>query len=237
MQAYDLHVHSAFSGGESSLVELASTAKLLGYKGIGFVSYWQGSRQFEILQAEIQKTAKEVCIEIYLGFEARNISELGKLAKLRRLYDLLLVRGGNLRLNRAAVETPEVDILTHPEFGRTDSGLNHVLARLAAKNRVAIELNFREILISNARSRAVVLKHMRRNATLAKKYGAPIIVCSGTVSHWYLKDPYIMVSMATQVGLNLEEAKQAITEIPKRIIKLARERRSKRWVMPGVKIV
>jgi ribonuclease P/MRP protein subunit RPP1 len=237
MQAFDLHVHSAFSGGESSLEELAKTAKLLGYKGICFVFYYQDEKQKDILLGEIDGISKKVGIETYLGFEARDLKELKLLAKKRRSFDLLLARGGEIEMNRAACETPEVDILTHPEYQRNDSGLDHVCMKFAAKNDVAIEVNFREILITNKKTRATVMANMAKNIKLAKKYRAPIILCSGAVSHWELRAPECLVSMACQLGLELNEAKKAVSEVPKNIIEKAKERRSEKWIMPGVKIV
>jgi ribonuclease P/MRP protein subunit RPP1 len=237
MQAFDLHVHSAFSGGESSLEELAKTAKLLGYKGICFVFYYQDEKQKDILLGEIDGISKKVGIETYLGFEARDLKELKFLAKKRRSFDLFLARGGEIEMNRAACETPEVDILTHPEYQRNDSGLDHVCMKFAAKNDVAIEVNFREILITNKKTRATVMANMAKNIKLAKKYRAPIILCSGAVSHWELRAPECLVSMACQLGLELNEAKKAVSEVPKNIIEKAKERRSEKWIMPGVKIV
>jgi ribonuclease P/MRP protein subunit RPP1 len=237
MQAFDMHVHSAFSGGISSLEELASTAKILGYRGICFVAYPLSKKEEEILKAEIERVRKEFGIEIYLGFEARNVKELKMLAKRRKEFDVLLARGGDLKLNRVACETPEVDILTHPEFGRNDCGFNHVLARLAAENNVAIELNFREILVSSKASRAKVLSHIQKNLMLAKKFNAPIIICSGAISHFEMRDPYCLISMATQLGLELKEAKNAITKVPQKIIEEIRKRRDEKWIMPGVEIV
>jgi len=237
MQAFDMHVHSAFSGGVSSLEELASTAKILGYKGICFVAYPLSKKEEEILKAEIERVKKEFAIEIYLGFEARNVKELRILAKRRKEFDVLLARGGDLKLNRIACETPEVDILTHPEFGRNDSGLNHILARLAAENNVAIELNFREILTSSKASRAKFLSHMQRNVMLAKKFKAPIILCSGAINHFEMRDPYCLISLATQLGLELKEAKDAITKVPQKIIEEIKKRRDERWIMPGVEII
>jgi ribonuclease P/MRP protein subunit RPP1 len=237
MQAYDLHLHSAFSGGISSLEELASTAKVLGYKGICFVAYPLSKREEEILKAEIERIKKEFAIEIYLGFEARNVRELKFLAKRRKEFDVLLARGGNLQLNRVACETPEVDILTHPEFGRSDSGLNHVLAKLAAKNNVAIEINFREILVSSKATRSRILSHISRNVMLAKKFKAPIILCSGAISHFEMRDAYSLISMATQLGLELKEAKDAITKVPSKIIEEIKKRRDERWIMPGVEVL
>ena len=235
MRFFDLHVHSAFSGGESSLEELARTAKLLGYSGICFAFYYQDERQKGILIAEIERIKKEVGIEVYLGFEARDLKELKELSKKRKGFDLLLARGGDLEMNREACETPEVDILTHPEYQRNDSGLDHVSVKFAAKNDVAIEINFREILISNKASRAKVLANIANNVKLAKKYGAKIVACSGAVSPWGLRDPLCLASIANLLGLELKDAKKAIAEIPEKIVEKAKERRSEKWIMPGVR--
>lgn len=237
MQAYDLHVHSAFSGGSSSLEELASTAKQLGYTGICFVAYPMSEREEGILKAEIERVKKIFKIEILLGFEARNRKELENLKRRRKEFDILLVRGGSLKMNRLAVETRGVQILTHPEYERFDPGLNHVLAKLAAKNNVAIEINFREVIVTSKRTRENVLRNISKDVMVAKKFHAPIIICSGALSHWMMRDPYVLSSFATQVGLELKEAKDAITKVPKKIIEEAKERRSKGWVMEGVKIL
>jgi len=237
MQVFDLHVHSAFSGGESTLEELARTAKQLDYKGICLVFYYQDKRQKDIILAEIEKLRKQINIEIYLGFEARTMKELKILSDIRKNFDILLARGGDLKMNRAAVETPEVDILTHPEFERNDSGLNQVLAKLAAKSNVAIEVNFREILTSTKKTRSKILSNIQNNIKLAKKFKAPIILCSGAISHWELRDPQVMVSMATQLGLELKEARESITKVPENILKKINERKNEKWIMPGVKVI
>lgn len=237
MNYYDLHIHSVFSGGESTLEELASVAKQLGYKGICYTAYYQDRKQVGDLKNEIEKVMNKSGIEIFLGFEARNLRELRFLSGIRRDFDVLLARGGDLKLNREACETPEVDILTHPEFDRQDSGLDHVSAKFAAQNKVAIEINFREILVSNNKTRAKILANIKQNIKLAKKYKAPIIICSGVISHWELRDPMCLISLANQLGLEMNEAKEAISKVPESIIKKIKERKSKNWILPGVKVV
>ena len=236
MKAFDMHVHSAFSEGESTIEQLAQRAKELGYAGICFSEYYEGRAQLEKLKAKIAGASKKTKIEILLGFEARNTRELKRLTDMRRLYDVLLARGGDLRLNRAAVESKEVDILTHPEHGRYDCGMNHVMAKLAKKNDVAIEINFREMLTSTKKTRSRILTSMRDNIALAKKYKMPIILCSGAISHWELRDPLCMISMAEQLELPLKRAKEAVSKAPENIVKRVKERKSSKWVMPGVKI-
>jgi len=237
MNFFDLHVHSAFSEGESSIEQLAAMAKELGYSGICFSEYYKNENQIKKLYYEIEKVKQKVGIEIFLGFEARSPKELMLLKERRRRFDVLLVHGGDLRLNREAVETPEVDILTHPEFGRQDSGLNHVLMKLARKNNVAVEINFRNILIESKSSRSKLLARMQNNARLAKKFHAPVILCSGAVSHHEMRDPHVIVSMAEQLGLDLDKAKESLSKIPEKILQQAKERKGERWISPGVKIL
>jgi ribonuclease P/MRP protein subunit RPP1 len=237
MSFYDFHIHSAFSEGESSLEQLASTAKHLGYKGICFAEYYKNDAQMKKLKIEIEKIKDKIGIEIFLGFEARDLKELETLRQKRRQFDILLAHGGDLKMNRIAVETPEVDILTHPEMDRQDSGLNHVLVKLAAKNNVAIEINFREIIISSKKTRSKVLENMQKNIKLCKKLKAPIILCSGAISHWELRDPKTLVSFVSQLGLELKEAENCLSKIPENISKQSKERRSEEWIMPGVKVI
>jgi ribonuclease P/MRP protein subunit RPP1 len=212
-------------------------AKELGYSGICFAEYYQGEEQIKKILTEIQKVKEKVGIDIFLGFEARSTGELATLIEKRKRFDVLLVRGGDLKLNRLAVETPQVDILTHPDYERQDSGLNHILVRLAAKNEVAIEVNFREVLTTNGRTRSRILSNMKSNVTLAKKLHAPIIISCGAISHWELKSPQELISFGIELGLELDEAKATISRIPEDILKKSGERRDKRWIAPGVKVI
>ena len=237
MNFYDFHVHSEFSEGESSIEEIAKRAKLLGYKGICFTTYLDDKNKIKKTKEIVSKLSKQIGIDIFIGFEARNTSELDKLIKLRREYDVLLVKGSDLLLNRKAVETKEVDILTHPEYNRRDSGFNHVMAQLAAENNVAIEINFREILNSSKNTRANIMHKIKTNVEICKKYKAPIVISSGSVTHWQLKDPKILISMGCLLGLELKEAKKTISEIPENIIKMIKERQDEKWIRPGVKVV
>jgi len=237
MKFLDLHVHSAFSEGESTIPQLARRAKELGYAGICFSEYFEGRARLEKLKAETAKAQQETGIEILLGFEARSTQELRRLAGMRRMFDVLLAHGGDIAMNRAAVETREVDILTHPEHGRYDSGMNHVMARLAKENEVAIEINFREILTANKKTRSRTLASMRDNIALARKYKMPIILCSGAISHFELRDPLCMASMAELLGMAPEQAKAALSAVPAGIVEKIKKRKSEKWIMPGVEIV
>jgi len=234
---YDLHIHSTFSSGESSLEDIVKVAKELGYKGVGFISYPLRKEEENLLIAEVNRVSKEYNFEIYLGFEATNKIELKKLLNRRREFDLLLVRGGTNLMNRIAVENRGVDILTHPDYERKDCGINHVLARLAKENEVAIEINLREVLNSEGLIRKNVLTNHMDIIKLYKKFKFPLIVSSGALSHWQIKDPKVLISYLVTLGLEMKEAKEALTKTPKRIIERVKEWRSEKWIMPGVRLV
>ena len=234
---YDLHIHSAFSSGESTLEEIVKTAKEFGYKGIGFISYPLKKEEEDLLKAEINRVSKEYNFEIYIGFEATNKMELKKLLNRRREFDLLLVRGGMNFMNRIAVENRGVDILTHPDYERKDCGINHVLARLAKENEVAIEINFREVLNSEGLTRKNVLANHMEIIRLYKKFKFPLIISSGALSHWQIKDPKVLISYLVTLGLEMKEAKEALSVTPRKIIERAKEWKSDKWIMPGVKVV
>jgi len=234
---YDLHIHSTFSSGESSLEDIVKVAKELGYKGVGFISYPLRKEEENLLIAEVNRVSKEYNFEIYLGFEATNKIELKKLLNRRREFDLLLVRGGTNLMNRIAVENRGVDILTHPDYERKDCGINHVLARLAKENEVAIEINLREVLNSEGLIRKNVLANHMDIIKLYKKFKFPLIVSSGALSHWQIKDPKVLISYLVTLGLEMKEAKEALTKTPKRIIERVKEWRSEKWIMPGVRLV
>jgi len=237
MNFFDLHIHSVFSEGESSLEQLAQRAKDLGFAGICFAEYYKNDEQIKKSYAEIEKVKQRIGLEILLGFEARNLKELATLADKRKKFDVLLARGGDLRLNREACETPEVDILTHPNYERIDSGLNQVLMKLAVKNNVAIEINLREVLIASKKTRSRILENIRANVTLAKKYRAQIITCSGSLTHWELRDPLCLSSFATLFGMQLDEAKATVSGVPESILQQSKKRKSEKWIRPGVEIV
>jgi len=237
MGFYDFHLHSEFSEGKSSVEDFAKRAKILGFKGICFAVFYKDGKRVDRLKKRAIEVSKKIGIEIFIGLEATTLEELKKLINVRRYYDILLVRGMNLNLNRKAVQTKEVDVLTHPEYNRKDSGLNHVMAKLAAKNQVAVEINFREILLSSKSTRSHIMHHIQKNVKLCKKYKTPIIISSGAVSHWQMKDPKVLMSMGCLLGLKLNEAKDALSKTPENMIKMIKKRQNKRWIRPGVKVI
>jgi ribonuclease P/MRP protein subunit RPP1 len=106
----------------------------------------------------------------------------------------VVVEGGDVIVNRKAVENKKVDILLSPEkndkrdfmFSR-NSGLNQVLCKLAAKNNVAISFNFSDVLNCSGKERARLLGRMRQNVRLCKKYKVKMIFSSFAKNKYELR--------------------------------------------------
>src|SRR3989338_4774005 len=220
---YDMHLHTTSSVGENSVEEMAAMAKRLGLSGIVVVSYYP-------FFAELPKIEGIDLVNAVM-LKPSTPNELQKMiSKSRSKAELILVHGGLYEVNRAACETSAVDILCHPEFGRKDSGLDHVTAKAAAENKVAIEINFRQILESHARNRVNSLASMRTNVMLCSKYNATAIATSGAVNKWGMRSGRELASMLNMLGMDLGASIDALSEAPFRMIKENREKLSgKRW--------
>ncbi|MDY6964386.1 MAG: RNase P subunit p30 family protein [Halobacteriota archaeon] len=208
---FDLNVHSQPEN-SSSQAELCEVSKRYGYSGIAFTNhsdFFGGRMEMNVWN-----------FEVYNGVEiVSSVSKLkDEIRRFRPKVTVLSVHGGDERINRMAVEDRRVDILCHPE--EVDGpGLNHVLARSATKNGVAIEFNIGEIIHNRGRSRSRILSFMAKNLKLARKYDVPMVLTSSANSIYDLRAPREMMALASLFGMTGEEALIALSLTPQQIIR------------------
>ncbi len=231
MPFYDMHVHTTLSIGENSVEEIVDFAKKSGLNGVGIARYYAGTGIPPLPKADDIDVINVVMIK------PSSPEELNKQAeKIRNKAEILMVHGGNYDINRAACENPLIDILCHPELGRTDSGMDHIVVKAAADNNVAIEINFRGILESYKRQRVHIMASMRKNVKLCDKYGTNVVTCSGAISKWNMRSGRDLAAITHLLGLDLGKAIDTVTTIPEQMIATNREKLSgKKW--EGVSIV
>jgi ribonuclease P/MRP protein subunit RPP1 len=218
MKFYDLNIQSSLSGGENSIEQIVDFAKRLGYSGIAICDNYQSLEKLDELKAEI---AKVNGIEVYAGvrINAKTVGEMKEiLTKVREHVTVVVVSGGDYAINRAACEDPRVDILSHPEFGRYDSGLDEPCLEQAAVNKVAIEVNFRDILNSFRKTRSYLLQNIAQNITLCEQFKASFVVCSGASSVWDMRNPRDMVALVNFLGTDIVNAFSSVSSTPIQIL-------------------
>ncbi len=138
--------------------------------------------------------------------------------KNRNLKALLYVQGGNLRINRFALEVG-VDALISPWFGRKDAGFDHVLAKLAARNDVAIGFSLEPLLRANPYERALMLRFMMKSWQLIEKYRVPRFLTSSAGSKWGVRGPKELMSIGIALGMEVPQAKASLGFYPERLLK------------------
>jgi ribonuclease P/MRP protein subunit RPP1 len=217
MPFYDLHVCTSDTTGENTIEEMSAWAKRLGLAGIGIIHFPEHEPK--------PLPKKDIDLISVALIKAPHVDEVkGLIDKMRDKVEIIAVMGGNYDINRASCENPAVDILCSPEKGRTDSGLDHICARAAQENNVAIEINFHEVLEAYKRQRVRELSALRKNIMLCRQYEAPIITTSGAMTKWDLRAGRDLAALPALLGLELGKAIETISSKPEEIIKRNREK-------------
>jgi ribonuclease P/MRP protein subunit RPP1 len=247
MKFFDCHLYGK---NYESDYQLISESKRLGYAGVSLfystdnyqsVDYLNDIQkeltgESDLADGEIQNNDLNPDFQIVPGVEIdpKNGEDLRKkINNFRKKSDLLMIKGGDLKINRSSCENSKVDILSRPYYRRRDCGINHVLAKEAAKNSVAIELNISDILRSQNALRSKLLGHFREIVKLQKKFSFPVLLTSGAVTNYDLRRPRDLVALSKCFGMDHEDAISALSQIPWLILEFNQQRNY--MVVGGVK--
>ena len=106
-----------------------------------------------------------------------NINEVRKqIDKLFKSGKKVIVQGRDIAFNRIILENKKVDtlILTHrqPKIGlkQRESGLNHVLCKIATTNDIILAVNLQEFQTGDKKERAILISRLLQNIKLIKKF-------------------------------------------------------------------
>lgn len=222
--------------------ELVFEAERLGFDAVTLLLSLTDDHDYQDvlneLNSKIEGLEHQTGISIYSGLEivTKNSNNLRKRSrKLKKHVNFLLVHGGDSKINRVACESPQVDILCHPYLGRRDSGINHILGRKAAENKVCVEFNVHYLLKNSPYRRFRVLKYFRDIIFLARKIKFPFILTSHASSIYDLHTPQDMMALTHCWGLSEKEACTALSRAPQEIIRRSNMRND--YVAEGIRIL
>lgn len=225
-------------------LKLAEEAERLGYTGLALFNTGEGhhkpghNREIDGGGTDNETLNQKSSIKIYKGIliQAKNPEDMRqKVKKFRENVDVIMVRGGDQKINRAACEDPQVDILSKPYFNRRDCGINHVMAKKAALGEVAIELNVKYLTKTNSYLHYKVLSHFREILKLKRKFNFPLIITSDAESIYDLHTPKDLLALSKCFGMDSEEAEDALSGTPLKIIERSNIRN--KVIVAGVKVV
>jgi len=217
---------AAYPAGDSTVSRQARTAADYGYDGLVV-----RTREADFDAAAI---SDRYGIDVVGGIEvdaADPESAAGAVGNHRPECPLLLVRGGTDALNRYAVETDRIDVLTRPMAG--DGDFNHVLARAAKTHRVHVEFDFGPVLRASGGPRVQALQGLRKLRELVEEYDAPFVVSVNADSHRQLRAPRELRAVGEQIGFTADQITAGL-EAWGAIVARNRERAADRFIEPGV---
>ena len=230
---FDLNIKG--SGLENNM-ELAIQASSYGCEHIN-LSYNQNEFKEALKLRDELKDGLEGIIDFdyTLEIKSTNINEIRNHANnFRNRASCISVVGGDLKVNRAVLENIKIDVLSRPYLNRYDSGLNHVLAKEAVRNNVAVELCFKDVLRTYLSPRAKVISNFRAIYALHRKFDFPLVLSSRAESVFDIRTTHDFVEVFKQTGLDDDEITKSF-ETSENILEFNRNRED--LILKGVRRV
>ncbi|MDO8589534.1 MAG: histidinol phosphate phosphatase domain-containing protein [Armatimonadota bacterium] len=209
--AYDFHTHTFFSDGELLPSELIRRAIVNGYEAMAITDHASASNMGHVIdevRRDCELARDRWGFMVLPGVElthcpASAISELAAKAKAAGAA-IVVVHGETVvepvepGTNRAAVESPDVDVLAHPGFITTEE------ARIAAGAGIFLEISCR-------RGHSLTNGHVAR---VARETGALLLVNTDAHSPSDLLNDTFARTVALGAGLSDAEAEKALRQNP-----------------------
>ena len=137
--------------------------------------------------------------------QAKNLIKKEKQEKIK----LIVVRAQNDDFNRKILEYGHFDILLGIESGKKqrslrqiDSGFNHVLAKIASKNKISLGIDMEELRNLSKEEKALRLEKIMQNIILCRKSKVKIKLLNARDE----KDAFAFLS---SLGASSQQAKEA----------------------------
>ena len=215
--------------GESTVARMALTAREYGFDGIVVRNHGDSPASYD------PTAVREACdVDVVTGVEIRADDPSrasGFVGSHRDNQTVVLVHGGDRRINRFAVEQAAVDVLAHPMAG--DGDVNHVIAQEALKNGVRLEFDFGPVLRLQGGRRVRAIQDLRKLREMVEAYDTPYVVSVNPSSHLQLRSPRALSALGETIGFSGDQIAQGLTEW-QRLAERNRKRQSDAFVEPGV---
>jgi len=91
-----------------------------------------------------------------------------------------------------------------------NSGLNHILAKIAYEKNKIIAFSFSTILNSKPEKRAKILGRMKQNVKLCRKYKVKMFIGSFAKKPFELRGKYELRAFGFMIGMNPKEIKESL---------------------------
>jgi len=162
---------------------------------------------------------------------------LNNLGRLRRRFEIISVACTSKNVARQAAKDRRVDLLSPCLTFPCKRFFDYAEAELASKKLVSFEIDMVQILSLTGFPRIRLLSSLRKEVSVARKFGIPITISSGASDEKFLRSPQDYVALASLFDLPESYALQALSDYPLSIVKRNRGKLSPCYIAPGVRVV
>ena len=215
---YDLIVH--LPDEIDSINSLVLAAKEFGYSGIAALNLKKNILDMSKLPEDFS-----ICNAIEVSGKPSNLRD--EIRKYKDMDHILIARGRNEEVSRAAVETERLDIILQPVK------FNNVLGKIASDNSIALGFNIGSLIHTRGEERVQELRIMRTNLMYARKYDLHMVLTCEPYSMYDFRSPREMAALGGLFGMSSKEAVDAMSTVPIDIMR----NKSKGHIQEGVEIL
>jgi len=232
----DLHLCAPL-GDAHQLRKMVAKSFELGYRSVGI------PLPSNVTPDQVERL-RTICRDAGLDFVSRvdlapkNTKELlGSLRRLRRKFEIVAVLCTSKPVARQAAKDRRVDALSFPAISPRNRFFDSAEAELAAESSSSLEIDMAPFLTQEGFLRIRLISSLRREASIAKSFGVPIIISSGATSEYLLRKPHDYSALTALFNMDSSLALGALSEIPLRIVERNRLKLSQDFVAPGLRVV
>ena len=232
----DLHLCADIND-SSHVSRLVSKASTLGYN---LVAMPFSPRVVKEEVNQVQKICKEFAVQSAsrVDLKPRSPEDLLKdLRKLRRMFEIIAVTCESKIVARQAAKDRRVDLLNfpHPDFRRCFFDMAE--AELASTCLCSLEIDVKPLLTLEGVARIRLLSILRREAEIARAFHVPIVVSSGVSETLLMRKPTEQAALTSLFNLDQISAIDAVSKNPTTIVRRNREKLSRRFIAPGIRVL
>jgi RNase P/RNase MRP subunit p30 len=197
----------------------------------------------EVRDAEIANV-KKMCVDAKTDLATRvDIAPKTRgqlmhlLRKFRRRFEVVCVVCENKEVARQAAKDRRVDLLSFQALDYRDRFFDWAEAELAIGSLAALEVDVKPLLLLEGSARVRLLATLRREVSIAREYRVPVVVSSGVGAELLLRKPMEDAALVSLLGLGEASALDAVSANPCGIVVRNREKLSRGFVAPGIRVV
>lgn len=150
----------------------------------------------------------------FIDSEEKEVRRIIDTLKGKKEKKIIAVMGRDEEFNRRVLETCKISLLVSPErlgkdsLKQRGSGLNHVLAKIAAKNNISIVINFSSIP-EDKKQRALTLSRIIQNIKVCRKANCKIKIATFAETDEQLRNERELKSFLFSLGASSQQVSEA----------------------------